>query len=51
MLEEQMHQTLWGWKEELQVVFTSSLLVCPSLTFSSFVAHMFEIISARVHSN
>jgi phosphoenolpyruvate-protein kinase (PTS system EI component) len=51
VLEEQMHLMLWRWKAELQAVPASSLLVCPSLTFSSPVAHISEIVSARLHSN
>jgi flagellar motility protein MotE (MotC chaperone) len=50
VLEEQMHQMLWGWKAELQAVPASSLLVCP-LTFSSPAPHISEIVSARLHSN
>jgi hypothetical protein len=46
-----MHQILWGWKAELQAVPASSLLVCPSLTFSSPAAHISEIVSARLHAN
>jgi flagellar motility protein MotE (MotC chaperone) len=31
VLEEQMHQMLWGWKAELQAVPASSLLAYPPL--------------------
>ncbi len=42
-----MHQMLWGWKAELQAVPASSLLVCPSLTFSFPAAHISAHISVQ----